>query len=92
MNTTFRFETLQLHAGQEDADPSTGARVVPIYATSSYVFRNCEHAADRFGLRDEGNIYGRLTNPTQGVLELRMSALEGGVASLAVASGAAAIT
>ena len=92
MNTTLQFETLQLHAGQEDADPSTGARAVPIYATSSYVFRNCEHAADRFGLRDAGNIYGRLTNPTQDVLEQRMSALEGGVAALAVASGAAAIT
>ena len=92
MNTTLQFETLQLHAGQEDADPATGARAVPIYATSSYVFRNCEHAADRFGLRDAGNIYGRLTNPTQDVLEQRMSALEGGVAALAVASGAAAIT
>lgn len=92
MNTTLQFETLQLHAGQGDADPSTGARAVPIYATSSYVFRNCEHAADRFGLRDAGNIYGRLTNPTQDVLEQRMSALEGGVAALAVASGAAAIT
>ncbi len=92
MNTPLQFETLQLHAGQEDADPATGARAVPIYATSSYVFRNCEHAADRFGLRDAGNIYGRLTNPTQDVLERRMSALEGGVAALAVASGAAAIT
>ena len=92
MNRTLQFETLQLHAGQEDADPATGARAVPIYATSSYVFRNCEHAADRFGLRDAGNIYGRLTNPTQDVLERRMSALEGGVAALAVASGAAAIT
>lgn len=92
MNRTLQFETLQLHAGQGDADPSTGARAVPIYATSSYVFRNCEHAADRFGLRDAGNIYGRLTNPTQDVLEQRMSALEGGVAALAVASGAAAIT
>ena len=92
MNTTLQFETLQLHAGQGDADPATGARAVPIYATSSYVFRNCEHAADRFGLRDAGNIYGRLTNPTQDVLEQRMSALEGGVAALAVASGAAAIT
>lgn len=91
MNRTLQFETLQLHAGQEDADPATGARAVPIYATSSYVFRNCEHAADRFGLRDAGNIYGRLTNPTQDVLEQRMSALEGGVAALAVASGAAAI-
>ena len=92
MDRTLHFETLQLHAGQEDADPSTGARAVPIYATTSYVFRNCEHAADRFGLRDAGNIYGRLTNPTQDVLEQRMSALEGGVAALAVASGAAAIT
>ena len=92
MNTTLQFETLQLHAGQGDADQATGARAVPIYATSSYVFRNCEHAADRFGLRDAGNIYGRLTNPTQDVLEQRMSALEGGVAALAVASGAAAIT
>ncbi len=92
MNRTLQFETLQLHAGQGDADPATGARAVPIYATSSYVFRNCEHAADRFGLRDAGNIYGRLTNPTQDVLEQRMSALEGGVAALAVASGAAAIT
>ena len=92
MNTTLQFETLQLHAGQGDADPATGARAVPIYATSSYVFRNCEHAADRFGLRDAGNIYGRLTNPTQDVLEQRMSALECGVAALAVASGAAAIT
>lgn len=91
MNTTLQFETLQLHAGQGDADPATGARAVPIYATSSYVFLNCEHAADRFGLRDAGNIYGRLTNPTQDVLEQRMSALEGGVAALAVASGAAAI-
>ncbi len=92
MNRSLNFETLQLHAGQEDADPSTGARAVPVYATTSYVFRNCEHAADRFGLRDAGNIYGRLTNPTQDVLEQRMSALEGGVAALAVASGAAAIT
>ncbi len=92
MNKTLQFETLQLHAGQEDADPATGARAVPVYATSSYVFRNCAHAADRFGLRDAGNIYGRLTNPTQDVLEQRMSALEDGVAALAVASGAAAIT
>ncbi len=92
MSTTLQFETLQLHAGQGDADVATGARAVPIYATSSYVFRNCEHAAARFGLRDAGNIYGRLTNPTQDVLEQRMSALEGGVAALAVASGAAAIT
>ncbi|MBR3902580.1 MAG: O-acetylhomoserine aminocarboxypropyltransferase/cysteine synthase [Akkermansia sp.] len=92
MDRTLHFETLQLHAGQEDADPSTGARAVPIYATTSYVFRNCEHAAERFNLRDAGNIYGRLTNPTQDVLEQRISALEGGVAALAVASGAAAIT
>lgn len=92
MNRTLNFETLQLHAGQEDADPSTGARAVPVYATTSYVFRNCEHAAERFNLRDAGNIYGRLTNPTQEVLEERISALEGGVAALAVASGAAAIT
>ncbi|MDQ0360457.1 O-acetylhomoserine aminocarboxypropyltransferase/cysteine synthase family protein [Breznakia pachnodae] len=87
-----RFETLQLHAGQEEADKTTGARAVPIYQTTSYVFDNSEHAADRFGLRDAGNIYGRLTNPTQGVLEERITALEGGVGALAVASGAAAIT
>ncbi len=92
MNTTFRFETLQLHAGQESADPATGARAVPVYATASYVFRDCEHAADRFALRDEGNIYSRLTNPTQDVLEQRMAALEGGVAALALASGAAAVS
>lgn len=92
MNTTFRFETLQLHAGQESADPATGARAVPVYATASYVFRDCEHAADRFALRDVGNIYSRLTNPTQDVLEQRMSALEGGVAALALASGAAAVS
>ncbi len=88
----YRFETLQLHVGQEEADPATGARAVPIYQTTSYVFRNSQHAADRFGLRDAGNIYGRLTNSTQGVLEDRVAALEGGVAGLAVASGAAAIT
>jgi O-acetylhomoserine (thiol)-lyase len=88
----YRFETLQLHVGQEQADPATDARAVPIYQTTSYVFRNSQHAADRFGLRDAGNIYGRLTNSTQGVFEDRVAALEGGVAGLAVASGAAAIT
>ena len=86
------FETLQLHVGQENPDPATDARAVPIYQTTSYVFRNSQHAADRFGLRDAGNIYGRLTNSTQGVFEDRVAALEGGVAGLAVASGAAAIT
>ena len=86
------FETLQLHAGQEQPDPATGARAVPIYQTTSYVFRNAQQAADRFALRDSGNIYGRLTNDTQAALETRMAALEGGVAALAVASGAAAIT
>ena len=91
-NKNYRFETLQLHVGQEQADPATDARAVPIYQTTSYVFRNSQHAADRFGLRDAGNIYGRLTNSTQGVLEDRVAALEGGVAGLAVASGAAAIT
>ena len=88
----FKFETLQLHVGQEHADPVTDARAVPIYQTSSYVFRNCDHAAARFGLADAGNIYGRLTNPTEDVFEQRIAALEGGVAALAVASGAAAIT
>ena len=87
----FKFETLQLHVGQEQADPTTDARAVPIYLTSSYVFHNSEHAADRFGLRDAGNIYGRLTNPTQGTFEARIAALEGGVAALAVGSGAAAL-
>jgi OAH/OAS sulfhydrylase len=87
-----KFETLQLHAGQEQPDPVTDARAVPIYQTSSYVFHNCEHAAARFGLKEAGNIYGRLTNPTEDVFEQRMAALEGGVAALAVASGAAAIT
>lgn len=87
-----KFETLQLHVGQEEADPATDARAVPIYATSSYVFHNSQHAADRFGLRDAGNIYGRLTNPTQDIFEQRIAALEGGVAALAVASGAAAVT
>lgn len=89
---TFHFETLQLHVGQEAADPATDSRAVPIYQTTSYVFRNSQHAADRFGLADAGNIYGRLTNSTQGVFEDRIAALEGGVAGLAVASGAAAIT
>ena len=89
---TFHFETLQLHVGQESADPATDSRAVPIYQTTSYVFRNSQHGADRFGLADAGNIYGRLTNSTQGVFEDRIAALEGGVAGLAVASGAAAIT
>lgn len=88
----YRFETLQLHVGQEEPDPATDARAVPIYQTTSYVFRNSQHAADRFGLADAGNIYGRLTNSTQDVLEKRLAALEGGSAALAVASGAAAIT
>lgn len=87
-----KFETLQLHAGQESPDPATDARAVPIYATSSYVFHDCEHAVARFNLSDAGNIYGRLTNPTQDVFEQRIAALEGGVAALAVASGAAAIS
>ena len=86
-----KFETLQLHVGQEQPDPVTDARAVPIYQTSSYVFRNSDHAAARFGLQDPGNIYGRLTNPTEDVFEKRIAALEGGVAALAVASGAAAI-
>ncbi|MBR4703716.1 MAG: PLP-dependent transferase, partial [Oscillospiraceae bacterium] len=88
----YKFETLQLHVGQEQPDPASDARAVPIYATTSYVFHNAQHAADRFGLADAGNIYGRLTNSTQGVFEQRIAALEGGVAGLAVASGAAAIT
>ena len=88
----YRFETLQLHVGQEQADPATDSRAVPIYQTTSYVFHNSKHAADRFGLADAGNIYGRLTNSTQDVLEKRLAALEGGSAALAVASGAAAIT
>lgn len=91
-NRKYKFETLQLHAGQESPDPVTDARAVPIYQTTSYVFHNSQHAADRFGLRDAGNIYGRLTNPTQGVLETRIAALEGGSAALALASGAAAVT
>ncbi len=88
----YRFETLQLHVGQEEPDPATDSRAVPIYQTTSYVFHNCAHAAARFGLADPGNIYGRLTNSTQDVLEKRLAALEGGVAALALASGAAAIT
>ena len=88
----YKFETLQLHVGQESADPATDARAVPIYQTTSYVFRNSKHAADRFGLADAGNIYGRLTNSTQDVFEKRIAALEGGSAALALASGAAAIT
>lgn len=91
-NNKLHFETLQLHVGQEQADPATDARAVPIYATTSYVFHNSQHAADRFGLKDAGNIYGRLTNSTQDVFEKRIAALEGGVAGLALASGAAAIT
>ncbi len=91
-NKKLHFETLQLHVGQEEPDPATDARAVPIYQTTSYVFRNSQHAADRFSLKDSGNIYGRLTNSTQGVLEERMAALEGGSAALAVASGAAAVT
>lgn len=89
---SYKFETLQLHVGQEQADPASDARAVPIYQTTSYVFHNSKHAADRFGLADAGNIYGRLTNSTQDVFEKRIAALEGGVAALAVASGAAAIT
>lgn len=88
----YHFETLQLHVGQEQADPATDARAVPIYQTTSYVFHDCQHAADRFALKDAGNVYGRLTNSTQAVLEERVAALEGGVAGLAVASGAAAVT
>lgn len=91
-NNNYKFETLQLHVGQEQPDPASDARSVPIYATTSYVFHNSQHAADRFGLADPGNIYGRLTNSTQGVFEDRIAALEGGVAGLAVSSGAAAIT
>ncbi|MBQ4207874.1 MAG: O-acetylhomoserine aminocarboxypropyltransferase/cysteine synthase, partial [Clostridia bacterium] len=92
MSNNYKFETLQLHVGQEHADPATDARAVPIYQTTSYVFHDSAHAAARFGLADAGNIYGRLTNSTQGVLEERVAALEGGVAALALASGAAAIT
>ena len=92
MAKKLHIETLALHVGQETADPATDSRAVPIYQTTSYVFHNSQHAADRFGLRDAGNIYGRLTNTTQSVFEERVAALEGGVAGLAVASGAAAIT
>ena len=92
MSRDWKFETLQLHVGQEQPDPASDARAVPIYQTTSYVFRDCQHAADRFSLADAGNIYGRLTNSTQDVFEKRMAALEGGVAALGVASGAAAIT
>ena len=92
MSKNYRFETLQLHVGQEKADPASDARAVPIYATTSYVFRDSQHAADRFGLRDAGNIYGRLTNSTQDVFEKRIAALEGGTGALALASGAAAIS
>ena len=92
MAANYKFETLQLHVGQEQADPATDSRAVPIYQTTSYVFHNSKHAADRFGLADAGNIYGRLTNSTQDVLEKRLAALEGGSAALAVSSGAAAIT
>jgi len=88
----YKFETLQLHVGQETPDPATDSRAVPIYQTTSYVFHNCAHAAARFGLTDAGNIYGRLTNSTQNVFEKRIAALEGGAAALALASGAAAIT
>ena len=91
-NKKYRFETLQLHVGQEQPDPVTDARAVPIYASTSFVFHDAQHAADRFALKDAGNIYGRLTNPTQGVFEERIAALEGGVAALAVASGAAAVS
>ena len=89
--SNYQFETLQLHVGQENADPATDSRAVPIYATTSYVFPDCAPAAARFGLTDAGNIYGRLTNSTQDVLEKRVAALEGGLAGLALASGAAAI-
>ena len=85
------FETLQVHAGQEEADPATGARAVPIYQTTSYVFRDCRQAADRFALKEPGNIYSRLTNPTEEVLEKRMAALDGGVGALAVSSGSSAV-
>lgn len=91
-NKNYHFETLALHVGQEEADPVTDARAVPIYQTSSYVFHNSDHAAARFALQDAGNIYGRLTNPTEDVFEKRIAALEGGVAALAVGSGAAAVT
>ena len=88
----YHFETLQLHVGQEQADPATDARAVPIYQTTSFVFHNFQHAADRFALKDAGNVYGRLTNPTETVFAERIAALEGGVAAVGVASGAAAVT
>ena len=91
-NRELKFETLQLHVGQEEPDPATDSRAVPIYQTTSYVFKNSDHAQARFGLADAGNIYGRLTNSTQDVFEQRVAALEGGVAALATASGAAAVT
>lgn len=91
-NRQYKFETLQLHVGQEEADPTTDSRAVPIYQTTSYVFHNSQHAADRFALKDAGNVYGRLTNPTEDILEKRLAALEGGVAALATATGAAAVT
>ncbi|MCR4716033.1 MAG: O-acetylhomoserine aminocarboxypropyltransferase/cysteine synthase [Lachnospiraceae bacterium] len=91
-NSNYKFETLQLHVGQENPDPTTDSRAVPIYQTTSYVFHNAQHAADRFALKDAGNVYGRITNSTQGVLEERVAALEGGVAGLAVSAGAAAVT
>ena len=91
-NHEFKFETKQLHVGQEQADPTTDSRAVPIYQTTSYVFHSAQHAADRFNLRDAGNIYGRLTNPTQDVFEQRIASLEGGIAALGLGSGAAAIT
>lgn len=92
MADNYRFETLQVRAGQEQPDSATDARAVPIYASASFVFHDSQHAADRFALKDAGNIYGRLTNPTQDIFERRMAALEGGVAALATASGAAAVT
>jgi O-acetylhomoserine (thiol)-lyase len=92
MDKKYKFETLQVHAGQEQPDPATDSRAVPIYQTTSYVFKNCAHAAARFSLQEAGNIYSRLTNPTQDIFEQRIAALEGGVAALGVASGAAAAT
>ena len=92
MKNPYRFETLQLHAGQEAADPATNARAVPIYQTTSYVFDNCQHAADLFALKETGNIYTRIMNPTTGIFEARINALEGGVGALALSSGSAAVT
>lgn len=91
-NHNYHFETLQLHAGQEEPDPATGARVTPIYQTAAFVFKDAKEAADRFGLREPGNIYGRLTNPTNAALEARIAALESGTSAISLASGAAAIT